>query len=178
MHGIVFSLLKNYVGTRHGAGTWFVLLKEAGHEGVSYMPTNIYPDEQMADLVAAACRLTRSTRDAVLEDFGHFIAPHLKEMYGFLIDPAWRTRELLLNVEDTVHRVVRLKNPGAEPSELRFSEVDRDTLRFEYDSPRRMAALAIGIMKGVADGYGEVLHIDHQQAADGSSVMMVKIAKA
>lgn len=178
MHGIVFSLLKSYVGSRHGADAWFTVLKEAGHEGAMFLPTNIYPDEQMRDLVGAASRVTKTPPDAVLEDFGKFIAPHLQGMYGFLIKPTWRTRELLLNVEDTIHRVVRLKNPGAAPPELRFSEAGPDTLRFEYNSARRMAALAIGIMKGVAESYGEAIEIDHQKTADGSSLMMVKIRKA
>lgn len=178
MHGVVFSLLKSYVTVRHSPDTWWVLLKEAGHEGANYMPTQMYPDAELGDLVAAACRMTQAQPDDVLEDFGAFIAPNLQEMYGFLIKPEWRTRDLLLNVEDTIHRVVRLKNPGAKPPELRFTRVDDNTLTFEYNSPRRMAALAIGIMRGIAAGYGEKVDIDHKVSPDGTSLMLVKIARA
>lgn len=178
MHGIVFSLLKNYVTARHKSDTWFAVLREAGREGSVYMPTQIYPDDEMGDLVAAACRLTATPPAVVLEDFGTFIAPHLMGMYEFLVRPEWKTMGLLLNVEETIHKVVRLKNPGARPPELQFTRIDDHTLRFEYNSPRRMAALAVGIMKGVAAHYGERITIDDQPQPDGGSLMIIRVSTA
>ncbi|MFZ5724299.1 MAG: heme NO-binding domain-containing protein [Pseudomonadota bacterium] len=178
MHGVVFSLLKSYVTEKHNAETWRTLLREAGREDTIYVPTRMYPDEEIVALVGTACRMTSATPEAVLEDFGIFIAPHLKGMYASLVDPQWHTMELLLNVEDTIHRVVRLKNPDARPPQLRFTRLDDSTLRFEYNSQRRMAALAVGIMKGIAKGYGEVADIQVDMHPDGSCEMLVRISKA
>lgn len=178
MHGVVFSLLKSYVTEKFGKDTWSVLLKEADRADTIFVPTRIYPDAEIVNLVGTACRMLKAEPDAVLEDFGQYIAPTLMNMYGALVNPNWHTMELLLNVEETIHRVVRMKEPGAEPPKLRFTRLDNNTLKFEYNSQRRMAALAIGIMKGIAKGYGEVANVDAVINPDGSSVMTIRIEKA
>lgn len=179
MHGVVFSLLKSYVTERHGGReTWAALLAGAGRSDTIYVPTRIYPDEEIVTLVHTACRMLKTTPDAVLEDFGKYIAPSLMNMYASLVRPGWKTMELLLNVEETIHRVVRLKDPGAQPPQLHFTRLDDSTLRFEYSSARRMASLAIGIMKGIGQRYGERVEVDAITAPDGSSVMTIRISQA
>ena len=64
--------------------------------------------------------------------------------------PNWKTMELLLYTEETIHKAVRIKNPGAEPPRLQFQQTGPNTLKFNYNSPRQMSAVAKGIIKGVA----------------------------
>ncbi len=113
---------------------------------------------------------------SVLEDFGLFIAPDLLGMYKSLIDPSWKTADLFVNVEDTIHTVVRMKNPGATPPMLKFKRVGPNELHFHYDSPRQMSSVAKGIMKGVADHYNEKLDIKERKNADGSIDMRILVS--
>jgi hypothetical protein len=69
-------------------------------------------------LVVAATKATGLKADAILEDFGEFIAPDLISMFRASIKPEWRTLELLEHTEETIHKAVRLRNPGATPPEL------------------------------------------------------------
>jgi hypothetical protein len=175
MHGIIHVELKRYVETKHGAEAWNAIVQQSGLPARIYMPSHPYPDEDAAAIVATASRLTGTPGDAILEDFGEFITPSLLHMYASLIKPEWKTRDLLLNTEDTIHRVVRLKNPGAAPPRLRFEDMGPKQLKFYYDSPRRMSAVAKGIIKGVARHYKESVAIQERKAPDGRVEMTITI---
>ena len=81
-----------------------------------------------------------------------------------------------VNVEDTIHTVVRMKNPGATPPQLKFKRVGPNELHFHYDSPRQMSAVAKGIMRGVADHYNEKFDIKERKNADGSIDMRILVS--
>jgi len=78
-------------------------------------------------------------------DFGEFIAPDLMATYPRLIRPEWRTLDVLVNAEQTVHKVVRLRNPGARPPLLRCARTTPEEVVITYASPRRLCALARGL---------------------------------
>jgi len=75
-----------------------------------------YPDAEAIALVGAAAARAELPVPAVLEDFGMSITPTLLSMYKSLINPGWRTLDVLENTEQTIHTVVRRRNPGAAPS--------------------------------------------------------------
>ena len=112
-------------------------------------------------MVQAASSLVRQPTSVVLEDFGKFIAPSLIKMFGHLLLPEWKTIDVIDNTEGTVHTVVRVKNPGANPPKLRTIRHTRDEVVLIYTSPRQMCALAIGIGKGLADYFGEKISVAH-----------------
>ncbi len=163
MHGIVFSELRKFVEHSLGPGSWQKLLKEAGLGNRIYMAIQEYPDEEAGVLVEAAARITRKSPTAILEEFGQYIAPQLLQMYKALISPQWRTLDLIEHTEDVIHKVVRAKNPGARPAELKCQRVSPSELILVYASNRRMCALARGIARGVADHYGERLSVSETQ---------------
>jgi hypothetical protein len=176
LHGIIHAELKKYVETRHGAAAWKACLEAAALGNKIYMPINSYPDEEAIAIVTAASDLTHTPVEQLLEDFGEFISPDLLSMYRSLIRPDWKTIQLLLHTEETIHRVVRSKNPGAEPPKLQFEQLGPNQLKFYYNSPRRLAALAKGIIKGVAKHYGETVLIREHKKTDGSSEMFITVA--
>jgi len=175
MHGIIHVELKKFVETKHGTDAWKAVLKNAGLSNKIFLANAVYPDQEIVAIVTAASKLTNTPAEHILENFGEFIVPALMSTYKVLINPKWKTMEMLLNTETTIHTVVRLKNPGAEPPRLQFKQTGPNTLKFNYDSPRQMSAVAKGIMKGVAKHYGETLEINERKYASGSSEMMITI---
>lgn len=124
MHGVVFTKLKQFVEETFDSDTWSAILKEAGHEDEMFVPIKIYSDETLGQIAAAAVKLSGIARDDLLRAFGSFLAPHLMEMYGALIPADWRTESLLMNVEETIHRVVRMKIPA--PSRQSWNSPDSE----------------------------------------------------
>ena len=159
MHGIILSELKRFVLARHGEEAWETLLRMAERRSVVYLANEVYPDEDVTAIVTAAAKLTGHPETAVQEEFGAFIAPHLLEIYGAIMRPQWRTLDVIEMTEQHVHRVVRMKNPGAEPPELKCRRVSEDEVVLTYGSKRRMCFVAKGIGRGLAIHFGEKIDI-------------------
>jgi hypothetical protein len=159
MHGSIFLELQNYVGAKLGAGAWSSLLSAAGMNGREFDMLSEYPDADLARLVTTASTSTGTPASVLLEDFGAFIAPDLLEMFWGSIDPQWRTLDVIEHTEDTIHKVVRIKNPGAHPPELKTTRPRPDEVLVEYRSARRLCQVAKGIVRGLALHFGETVVI-------------------
>lgn len=169
MHGIILSELKRFVESRQGAPAWSRLLKKAGVPDARYLANETYPDQEVVAIVGAASKMSGIEPQAILEDFGEFIAPNLLEIYSALIRPEWRTLDVILNTERNVHTVVRIKSQGAAPPELKCVRKGPDEVVLTYDSPRKMCAVAKGIARGLARHFNETIQISesacmHQRA--------------
>jgi hypothetical protein len=80
-------------------------------------------------------------------------------MYGSLIPREWRTLEVIEHSEETIHTVVRRRNPGAQPPELRCQRLGPDEVVVVYSSGRKMCGVAKGIVRGMARHFKETVAI-------------------
>ncbi|MEO5657155.1 MAG: heme NO-binding domain-containing protein [Nitrospiria bacterium] len=180
MHGIIFSELRKYVDNRLGKDGWEKLMKEAGMpKSKMYLAIEEYADGEAVALVTAAAKITGKSAQAILEDFGEFIAPDLVRMYASLIDSSWNTLDLIEHTERTMHTVVRIKNKGAKPPELQVSRPGKDEVVITYSSPRKMCSVAKGIAKGIAKHYNERVAVTESSCmlqGRGSCKISVKLA--
>lgn len=181
MHGLILAELKKFVDVRLGGETWKSLLKDAGLGVKVYMPTQVYPDAEVTAIVGAASRATGLPVAGVLEQFGEFIVPDLVAVYGAYVRPEWKTLDLILNTEETIHRVVRTRDPGALPPELKVSRVSASEVAIEYSSARKLCAIARGIVRGVASHYRETVVLSEPQCmlrGDAHCRINVKVTPA
>ncbi len=179
MHGIMYVELKKFVTERHGEAAWQALTREAELEDEIFTPIRAYPDDYMFRLVAAAEKLTQTPAQDILQAFGEFIVPAYVAIYGNLLKPEWRTLDIIEHTEETIHRVVRLRQPGAKPPQLRTERVAPNEVVLHYDSERRLCAAARGIARGIARHFGESLGIDERQCmhrGDPSCVISFKVS--
>lgn len=163
MHGIIHLELRNFVVQQHGEAAWRTLTDQAGLSDEIYTPLRSYPDEQIMALVGAAVKLTGADVTALLEGFGEFLAPRYIALYGKLLKPEWRTLDVLENAENTIHRVVRLREEGALPPRLQAQRTSPTSISMTYDSPRKLCAVARGIARGIAARFGEPLSITDER---------------
>lgn len=178
MHGTIFVELQKYVETKLGAEAWITLKREAGIARTEpYEPFETYPDEEVGALVGTASRITGAPAQALLEDFGLFIAPDLLDMYWGVIAPEWRTLDVLENTEKTIHDVVRINQKGSTPPYLHATRTSADEVAILYTSPRKLCSVAKGITRGIANHYGEAITIDDSRCmlrGDGDCLLIVK----
>ena len=163
MHGIIHLELRNFVVQQHGEAAWRTLTDQAGLSDEIYTPLRSYPDEQIMALVSEAVRLTGAEPTALLEGFGEFLAPRYIALYGKLLKPEWRTLDVLENAENTIHRVVRMREPGALPPRLQAQRTSPTSISMTYDSPRKLCAVARGIARGIARHFGEQLSVSDER---------------
>jgi hypothetical protein len=159
MQAIIFAELKKYAEARLGADAWRPLLREAGVTRPIYAPGQDYPDAEAVAIVVAASKKAGLEPDAVLQDFGEFIAADLVRLYRHLVQPSWRSLDVLEHTEETIHKAVRRDNPGAQPPQLKCTRTSPAEVVVRYSSPRRMCGVAKGIIRGLGRQYGERLSL-------------------
>jgi predicted hydrocarbon binding protein len=104
------------------------------------------------------------------------MAADLLRMYGSLLQREWRTLDVVEHAEDTVHRVMRARNPNAPSLGMRGERVEPDELVLRYRSGRRMCGLAKGIVRGMARHFHERVRIDEPQCMhDGAPQCVMRI---
>lgn len=180
MYGLIFMGLRKYVDANLGANKWNNLLTESGIGSKIYSYNSEYQDHEAVALVSMVSKLTGKTVPAILEEFGEFITPELFNMYRLLIKPEWRTLDLIEHTEETIHKTVRMKNPGAKPPELKVSRLNPNEVVITYSSQRKMCGIAKGIAKGVAKHYREQLSIVEPSCmlrGDANCKISIKVAK-
>ncbi len=89
------------------------------------------------------------------EQFGEYLVPDLFKLYADFLRPEWKTFDVLLYTETIMHGAVRKLNSAASPPVLNVTKVNNKLLIIDYYSKRRMGALAIGIIKGIAKYFNE-----------------------
>jgi hypothetical protein len=160
MHGIIHLELQNFVVSKYGSDAWHTLLERAGLANQIFTPLNTYPDQQIVRLLAAAEALTGISTTNLLEAFGEFLVPRYLALYGKLLKPEWRTLDVIDSTEQTIHRVVRLREPGALPPKLRTERKSPTEVLLTYDSARKLCGIARGIARGLAKHFREGLTIE------------------
>lgn len=160
MHAVVHLALKKYVEARYGARDWLRFLDLAGvSTKLPYVRVGRYPDDELYAIVAAVARDQGVASEIVLEEFGAATAADLIAMYPRLIRREWRSLDLICNAEQTIHAIVRERNPGARPAIVTCERLSSTEARLTYTSARRLCAFARGIIRGVGKRYGEAITI-------------------
>lgn len=177
MHGIIFSQLQKYTLDRSGPSAWLALLDIQGLKKKVYMPTQIYPDEELILLIAGIADSQQKGTDSILEDFGQFIVTDLLKIYNTMIKPEWKTLDVLEHTENTMHKAVRHNDRNATPPELLCNRISSNEVVIDYSSRRHLSSLGVGIIKGISAHYGEQTQIDvtHYLASSGEKACKISV---
>jgi len=155
IHGSIFFLLKKFVNNNFPENTWDLLKEKSGTSSITFSVTENYSIDFMNALIKNASEMTGKTEDNLKEQFGQYLVNDLFALYADYIKPEWRTFDVILNTEPVIHGAVRRLNSTANPPILHVHKVNDKLLVIDYHSRRKMASLAIGIIKGIANYYGE-----------------------
>ena len=180
MHGIIHLELEKFVVQNFGREAWHALVDKAGIGDRLYTPMQAYPDQDIVKVVAAAVEKTGKPATEILEAFGEFLVPTYLSVYGPLLDADWKTLDVIQHTEETIHRVVRMRQPGAAPPRLHVERVSPDEVAIHYDSPRKLCAVARGITRGIAKHFHEQVSISDRACmhkGDPKCVISVKLVR-
>lgn len=159
MNGVVFIEIAKYAQSRVGENAWREVVSLAGLPSRTYFRIADYPDEEALALLSALSARMKEPVPVVMESLGEFIVPDLMRMAQYWIDPRWTTVDLIANTEQTIHEMLRNEGSHNSPPRLQCRKTGPQEVIVTYDSPRRMCALAKGIVSGVARHYEEKVTI-------------------
>ncbi|WP_207430834.1 heme NO-binding domain-containing protein [Sabulibacter ruber] len=168
MHGFILLEFEKYIIKEHGFAVWNNISRKANAEGLSIDATQVYPDSIVFSLVGEAIKELDAEPGTFLERFGYALVPNLLKVYKAYIDPAWRTMDVLEHTERTMHHAVRTNNPEVTPPILEITRKGPKSLQIIYRSKRNIPQLGVGVIKGIANHYGELpkLHLHLTQTAE------------
>lgn len=163
MHGIVMAELQSFVVARAGAVAWERITYGAGLSDRLYFPLGSYPDDEALTLVAASCRHLHLDTEAFLRAFGRHLVPPLLSTYGHSLRSDWKSLEVLEHSEQTIHARVRHTTPSAQPPMLVTTRTTADEVVIQYRSARRLCYMALGVVDGLGEAYGETLDVSQRR---------------
>lgn len=163
MHGKIFQSLKNYIVSQKDAQVWETICSEAGLSEEPFLPIKTYPDEKMYAISVAAAKHFHQPLEDFLEQFGVRLMEDLIDYCHKWIDPSWKCLDFLMNTECVLHSTVKklcaIPGEAADPPHLEISRLADNQLTIVYTSPRKLCALAKGLLHGAAIHYHEDLVI-------------------
>ncbi|MFM7291669.1 MAG: protein kinase domain-containing protein [Planctomycetia bacterium] len=161
MHGLIFFYLQKFADVAAAGSTSWTGIRASTTTSVGkFLPAGVYPDADAVAILTAIAETTGRPLPAILGEFGEFLAPHLVKVARSVIDPTWRTLDLIEHTEDIIHAMIRSTTPGAAPPVLEAVRPSPAELHLVYSSARRLCPLAVGLMRGIAAHYGETIHIE------------------
>jgi hypothetical protein len=174
MHGSIFVLLKRFVENAYDYSTWIKLLQATDLESSSYQMHEMYPTRELFVIVNKASEITGIPAYDLMEQFGEFLVPDLLLIYNKYIQPEWRTYDMLLHTESSMHHAVKKQDERTNPPMLLVTKKGSKQLIVDYYSKRRMAGVAVGIIKGIAKYYneGDKVKVTRLTAADEERVQI------
>ncbi len=155
IHGSIFFLLKKFIDHSFGLGHWEKILEESKTEHTNFDITRAYPIEEIAAIINAVSNRTGKSANELKEAFGIYLVPDLFQLYGSYLQPQWKTLDVVEHTERVMHGAVRKLNSAANPPILNVTRINENKLMVDYFSKRRMGALAVGIIKGIAKYFHE-----------------------
>jgi hypothetical protein len=155
LNGIVFIEIGKFAQSRLGEQAWREVVRLAGVPSRIYYRVADYPDEEAFALLSTLSAAMEEPLAVILESLGEFIVPDLMKMSRYWIKPDWKTLDLIANTEKTIHELLRSEGSQTNPPRLQCRRPSPEEVVVTYDSPRKMCALAKGIIMGVGKHYGE-----------------------
>ncbi|MAC19231.1 MAG: heme NO-binding protein [Phycisphaerae bacterium] len=163
MYGLINKAIRGLVVEQFGQEAWDRIRRRAEIEDDDFVSMTNYDDSLTYDLVGAASEELGLGADAILEGFGGYWVRYTGvEGYGHLLDSAGSSLPEFLANLDQMHARVKLAFPDLKPPRFRVSDSDEAGLVLHYYSHRPgLAPLVIGLVKGLADRFGDVVEVEH-----------------
>jgi hypothetical protein len=159
LHGSIFFLLRKFVENTFDNGTWLKLNEAVGISKPDYDIHEKYDLSVFNSLRNGIAEKLSLSATEVNEKFGEYLVPDLLSFFWAHVNPAWKTYQLIENAEFVMHKAVRTQENKADPPILNVSRVHDKLLIIDYYSKRRLASLAVGIIRGIAGYYKESVRI-------------------
>jgi len=161
VHGLIFFYLQKFADVAAaGSTSWQGIRSSVTTTASKFLPSGTYPDADAVAILSTIAETTGRPLPTILEEFGQFLAPHLVKVAGQVVDPEWRTLDLIEHTEAIIHAMIRTTTPGAAPPVLETVRQSPNELHLVYNSARRLCPLASGLMRGIAAHYGETIRIE------------------
>lgn len=167
MKGVVFTELLEMVEERYSLDVVDRILERAQlASGGVYTAVGTYPHDEMVRLLRELSAETGAQPPELLRVFGRHLFRRFVTGFPYFLRPSDTALAFLERVEGVIHVEVKKLYPEAELPKL-DTERSGDRLTMIYRSPRRLSALAEGLIYGCAEHFGELITVETEDLSNG-----------
>ena len=161
MKGIIFNALERFIVEQAGRAAYEDVVDQvAPPSGGAYIGPGNYPDAELMGIFTTTVRKLGADPDVILRAFGRFLFGRLMEAVPAMILSHESPKSFLLTLDKVIHVEVRKLYPGANPPSFASEDLGPQRLRLRYRSQRQLPYLALGLIEGAADQYGETVQCE------------------
>lgn len=179
MKGVIFTELLDMVESQMGIEMVDTIIEEAKLESEgAYTSVGTYPTWEIEALIERLTYHTGHSREVLLEVFGQFLFGRLAAHYPHFFPEKVDFFDFMASIHDYIHLEVQKLYPDAELPELHVQEKDDESISLLYESSRKMARLARGLIKGCMEHFGINGTIEEELLSNDGSKVAFRIKKA
>ncbi len=161
MKGAIFTNLQEMVEDSMGFEVWDQLIESCDlPSGGVYTSSKTYDDAEAIALVGALSAHTGAPASELLRSFGKYLFSRLHGSIQHALELPGNLFDYLASVDTIIHVEVKKLDSEAETPELSVISQDENQLSLAYRSPKQLCHLAIGLIEGTAEMFGETVNID------------------
>lgn len=178
MKGIVFTEFLEMVESQFSPDVVDDMIESTElKSGGAYSSVGTYDHQEIVALVRRLSELKKASVPDLLTAFGSHLFGRFVAGYPQFFEGKAGAFEFLEGVEDYIHVEVRKFYPDAELPTFDTSR-EGDALIMVYRSPRRMADLALGLIVGCGEHFGEPLAVAREDVSGDGEVVRFIIRRA
>jgi hypothetical protein len=169
MKGVLFSRFLRFAEDEFGA-------LADGIEGTAvYAPGGEYDSHELLDMAHRLGDATGQPPADLVRRFGIALFDYFARMYPAFFAGAESTLGFLGRIDTYIHGELLKLYPDAQFPHFEVARPSADRLEMIYSSPRRLADLAEGLIRGCAGHFGESIDCRREDipSADGQTVRFV-----
>ncbi|MTI17140.1 hypothetical protein E1162_07785 [Rhodobacteraceae bacterium RKSG542] len=162
MLGIVFTEFMEMVEDNFSPDVADEIMEAVESElpsGGVYTAVGEYDHGEMLLLVTKLSERTDLPIPALVEAFGKHLFPRFVERYPVFFGSVDDTFKFLSGIENHIHVEVKKLYPQAELPRFDCYQPDENTLVMEYSSSRPFSALALGLIRGAMEHFGDEIKL-------------------
>ncbi|MCG8699002.1 MAG: heme NO-binding domain-containing protein [Bacteroidales bacterium] len=172
MKGIIFKEFLVMVENTYGYKMVDDIITESGIKSRgAYTSVGTYDFSELVQLLVELYKKTGVDIPDLLKAYGEFLFSVFEKKYQHLFSEINNSFQFLANVENNIHIEVLKLYPEAELPRLTVEEMSYNRMVITYQSERKMADFAEGLMLGCFKHFDETVKIEKQAInPDGSEV--------
>lgn len=157
MKGLIFNELLDFVERHAGSTMLEEVLEEADlASGGAYTTVGHYPHEEAVSIVLKVAERLGASAPELMRQFGRELFPSFVMNYPQFFAGISDSRSFLRGIQTHIHDEVKKLYPDANPPVVEVEE-EGDCLTLAYRSHRPMSMVALGLIEGCIDHFGERL---------------------
>lgn len=175
MKGIVFTEFLEMVESGHGYEVVDQIIEDAKPpSGGSYTSIGTYPHSEIVSLIVSLSKHTKIAVPQLLHAFGRYLFDTFSKNYPAFFEKPKNAFEFFDSIEEYIHVEVLKLYPDAQLPTFETKLKTEKELHLVYESERKMAMFALGLLEKGLEHYKEDAEIEMQNVVeDGSKVLFI-----